>query len=326
MQEFVTQYGFLIVQMLLAALMGLSMYLPLMAGQLSLASAGFYAVGGYIAAILSTTTFAIERGAVFPIEVILLEMVIAGAVSGVLAVLIGLPSLRLRGIYLALATIAFVEIVRVTSLNLQITGGAIGIFGIPQPFNDKFSYILIVLPMLLVTMLFIYRLERSRIGRAFIALREDELAAASMGINPTTYKVLAFVLGAILAGMVGAISAHFLNTWNSRQGVFDASILHLAFVIIGGSRTLLGPVVGGLFLTGLPEFLRAIASGNTDMTTFLQVINAFFFEGRLIVSGLLIMLATIFFPYGLITPSLFKRKNRSRKLKHDELEKLKRGV
>ena len=98
------------------------------------------------------------------------------------------------------------------------------------------------LPLLLLSMFFVYRLERIRVGRAFIAIREDELAADAMGINPTHYKVLAFTLGAMLAGVVGAVSAHFLNTWNARQGTFDASISYLAFVLIGGSRTFLGPV------------------------------------------------------------------------------------
>ena len=130
MATFFTTYGFLIVSMLLGAMLGLSLYLPLMTGQLSLASPGFYALGGYIAAILSTTVFQ-TTGGLFPLPLLLLEMIIAGAVSGLLGILVGIPALRLRGIYLAIATIAFVEILRVLSLNLDITGGAVGIFGIP---------------------------------------------------------------------------------------------------------------------------------------------------------------------------------------------------
>ncbi len=303
MEDFIKQYGFLIIQMTFAAMLGLSMYLPLMAGQLSLASAGFYAIGGYIAAVMSTTVFAVPRGAPFPIEHLLMEMLVAGVVSAILAVIVGVPSLRLRGIYLALATIALVEIVRVVSLNLEITGGAIGIFGIPQPFNDKFSYGYIAFPMLLISAFFAYRLERSRIGRAFVSIREDELAAAAMGVNPTYYKVLSFVMGAVLAGVVGAVSAHFLNTWNSRQGTFDASVLYLAFVIIGGSRTFVGPIMGGLLLTALPEVLRALAN-TPDL--FAAPVAKFLSDGRWIVYGVLIVIGTIFFPQGLITPSLFK--------------------
>jgi branched-chain amino acid transport system permease protein len=287
MQEFISQYGFLIVFMVLQATLALSLYLPLTAGQLSLASPGFFALGGYIAAILSTGPWA-TNGA-FPIPLLLLEMLFAAVASGILAIIVGVPALRLRGIYLALATIAFVEILRVLSLNLTITGGAVGIFGIPQPFNSSIEYLWVALPLLIACAVFTERLMRSRIGRAFVAIREDELAADAMGVNPTYHKVLAFVLGAMIAGMVGAISAHFLNTWNARQGTFDASINILAFVLIGGSRTTLGPIVGGMLLTALPEILRPVG------------------DVRLIVNGILLTLGAVLLPQGLIAPRVQKR-------------------
>lgn len=302
-------YGFLFVSMLLGALLGLSVYLPLMAGQLSLASPGFYALGGYIAAILSTQALS-GTGSTFPLPYLLLEMLLAAVASGVLAVILGIPVLRLRGIYLAIATIAFVEILRVLALNLDITGGAVGIFGIPQPFQTQIGYLWIVLPLLGLTALFLYRLERIQTGRVLRAIREDELAADTMGINPTYYKVLSFTLGAVLAGIVGAVSAHFLNTWNARQGTFDASIVYLAFVLSGGSRTFVGPIVGGMVLTALPEVLRALAGlGGLPLwlAQFLQ-------DGRLIIYGLLIVLGSVFYPQGLITPELLQRLNwRSKK-------------
>ncbi|MFN8374066.1 MAG: branched-chain amino acid ABC transporter permease [Anaerolineae bacterium] len=311
MDNFINVYGFLMVSMTLQALLALSLYLPLMTGQLSLASAGFYALGGYIAAIMSTTVFPpTAQGEVFPLPYLLLEMVLAAAASGVLAILIGIPALRLRGIYLALATIAFVEVVRVVSLNLPITGQAIGIFGVPQPFQG-IGYLWVSLPLLIFSTWFIYRLERSRVGRAFAALREDELAAQAMGINPTFNKVLAFTLGAMLAGTVGAVSAHVINTWNARQGTFDVSVLVLAYVIIGGSRTYLGPVIGGLLLTALPEALRAVA--NTQGLP--EFATQFLVEGRLIIYGVLIAVSTLFFPQGVITPEVlqrFSRKGRQR--------------
>ncbi|PLZ30022.1 branched-chain amino acid ABC transporter permease, partial [Fischerella thermalis WC542] len=204
----------------------------------------------------------------------------------------------------AIATIAFVEVLRVLSLNLEITGGAVGIFGIPQPFQTPIEYLWIALPLLIISMVLIYRLERIRVGRALTAIREDELAASAMGINPTYYKVLAFTLGAILAGVVGAISAHFLNTWNARQGTFDASIIYLTFVLIGGSRTFLGAVVGGMLFTALPEVLRSIADTGGLPTWLAQFLR----DGRLIIFGLLIVLGTIFFPQGLVTPDIFKRR------------------
>lgn len=309
MSSFFAIYGFLIVSMVLGAILGLSLYLPLMAGQLSLASPGFYALGGYIAAILSTKVWVTSTADLFPIPLLLLEMLIAGLVSGVLGLIVGAPVLRLRGIYLAIATIAFVEILRVLSLNLEITGGAVGIFGIPQPFLTPIEYLWVAVPLLLISMVFTYRLECIRVGRAFTAIREDELAAAAMGIDLIYYKVLAFTLGAILAGVAGAVSAHFLNTWNARQGTFDASIIYLTFVLIGGSRTFAGPVLGGMIFTALPEVLRAIA-GISGLPIWLA---QFLRDGRLIIFGLLIVVGTIFFPQGLVTPDLFQRAKRRKR-------------
>lgn len=331
MNDFINTYGFLIISLVLQAILALSMYLPLMAGQLSLATPGFYAIGGYVAAILSVRTFlpasgttfpeplqsfvlwlgtvfpATPQGQAFPVSLLLVEMLIAGVLCGLLAIIVGLPALRLRGIYLALATIAFVEIVRVVSLNLPITGGSIGIFGIPQPYPTKFEFAWIAVPFLIIVALFVYRLERVRVGRALVSLREDELAAAAMGINPTYHKVLAFTLGAVIAGACGALSAHFINTWNARQGTFDASILILAYVIIGGSRTWLGPIVGAFLLTALPEVLR----GAADVQGIPTFLAQFLKDGRLIIFGLLIAFSTLFFPQGLITPNLFKRRGGS---------------
>lgn len=282
MDEFLNTSGFLLVTLVQQSLLALSLYFPLMSGQLSLASPGFYALGGYIAAVIGTAPACAPLrdtlgSAVFP-----LEWVAAAAASGVLALFIGIPSLRLRGIYLALATIAFVEIFRVLSLNLAITGGAIGIFDIPQLFESRWSYIWIFGPLLLLTIIFCHRLERSRIGRALRALREDELAAGAMGIDPTRYKVLAFVTGAVLAGIVGAMSAPFLNTWNARQGTFDASVAYLAYVLIGGSRSYWGPVLGAMILAALPEILRPLQ------------------DFRLIINGIVLVLASIYLPNGIM--------------------------
>ena len=310
MTDFFHNYSFLIVSMIFGAILGLSVYLPLMAGQLSLATPGFYALGGYISAILSTKVFKFT-GNLFPIPFLLLEMLLAALLSGLLGIAIGIPALRLRGIYFAIATIAFVEILRVLALNLEITGGAVGIFAIPQPFSAHIEYLSIALPLLIVSLLFLYRLERIRIGRALLAIREDELAASALGINSTYYKVLCFTLGAILAGLVGAASAHFLNTWNARQGTFDASIIYLAFVLIGGARNFLGPALGGMVLTALPEALRVIA-GISALPIWL---SQFLREGRLIIFGMLIVIGSIFYPHGIITPDLWKRLARLRRKK-----------
>lgn len=307
MTDFLNTYGFLIVSMLLGAILGLSVYLPLMAGQLSLASPGFYTLGGYIAAILSTQVFQFE-GSLFPLVYVGIELVFTTLVCGGVAIALGIPVLRLRGIYLAIATIAFVEILRILALNLDITGGAVGIFGIPQPFASQLGYLWLVIPLLVLSMAFLYRLEKVRAGRALRAIREDELASGAMGINPTYYKVISFTLGAILAGWVGVLSAHFLNTWNARQGTFDASIIFLSFVLIGGSRTFIGPVLGGIILTALPEVLRAIAGTSglpPELAHFLR-------DGRLIIFGFLIVVGSIFYPQGMITPELLRRWGRGK--------------
>ena len=305
MATFFATYDFLLVSMVLSAVLALTLYLPLMAGQLSVASPGFYALGGYIAAILSTKVFHPPPG-LYPVSLVLVEMVLAAVVSGILGLAVGLPALRLRGIFLALATIAFVQILGVVALNLEVTGGAIGIFGVPQPFSSQIQYMWVAIPLLVVSMLFVARLERTRTGRALVALREDELAAAAMGVNPTYHKVLAFTVSAVLAGAVGAVSAHFINTWNSRQGTFDTSVNLMAFVLVGGSRTFVGPVVGGLVLTALPEMLRGAADVGGLPHWFAQFLR----DGRLIIFGVLIAVGTVFFPQGLITPALFRRLRR----------------
>jgi branched-chain amino acid transport system permease protein len=276
----------LLVQMILGALLGLSVYLPMAAGQLSLATPAFYAVGGTLAALLSTQG---EPQASISLGAVLGEMALAAALTAALAVLVALPVLRLRGIYLAIATIALVEIVRVAILNLPFTGGATGIFGIPQPFQEPFGYIWLSGGLLAVCGWLFQRLEASRLGRSMAAVREDELASRCMGIHTTRVKLTAFVASAVLAGITGVIAAHYLNTWNARQGSFDVAITTLAFVILGGSRSWLGPVIGGLMLTALPELLRPVG------------------DLRLVLFGLVILLGPVFFPQGLITPALLER-------------------
>jgi branched-chain amino acid transport system permease protein len=275
----------LLEQMLLGALLGLSVYLPLRCGQLSLATPGFYAIGGTVAALLSTRVPAFAgTGATSPLPALLLEMVLAGVLAGLLAWAIGGTVLKLRGIYLAIATIALVEILRVITLNLPFTGGALGIFGIPQPFATAAGYAAFTLGLLALVCWLCSRLEQLRLGRAMAAIRDDELASACVGIDTAQVKLSAFVLSALLAGLTGALAAHFFNSWNAKLGSFDASITTLAFVVFGGSRTWLGPVIGGLVLTALPELLRPVG------------------DLRLIVFGLVILLGPVIFPQGLITP------------------------
>ena len=278
---FLDNYGFLIVAIIQQALLGMSLWYPLMAGQLSLASIGFYSLGGYIAAIMGTSPlFAAWRetlgAALYPVE-----WLIAMLASVLLGLVVGIPALRLRGIYLALATIAFVQVLNVVVLVLDVTGGAVGLFGIPQPFEKRIGYLWFFGPLLIVMLLFSWRLTRTVAGRSFMAIREDELAAQAMGISTTFEKVRAFVIGCGLAGVVGAMSAPFLNTWNARQSSFDASVACLAYVLIGGARSIWGPLLGAILLVALPEVLRPLK------------------DARLIMNGIVLVVACIYLPQGI---------------------------
>jgi branched-chain amino acid transport system permease protein len=278
---FLENYGFLIVAIVQQALLGMSLWYPLMAGQLSLASIGFYSLGGYIAAIMGTSpAFAAWREALGP-ALYPVEWLIALAASALLGLAVGIPALRLRGIYLALATIAFVQVLNVVVLVLDVTGGAVGLFGIPQPFESRLGYLWFFGPLLAVMLLFSARLTRTVAGRSFMAIREDELAAQAMGIPTTFEKVRAFVIGCGLAGVVGAMSAPFLNTWNARQSSFDASVACLAYVLIGGARSVWGPLLGAALLVALPEVLRPLK------------------DARLIMNGIVLVVACIYLPQGI---------------------------
>lgn len=278
---FLENYGFLIVAIVQQALLGMSLWYPLMAGQLSLASIGFYSLGGYIAAIMGTSpAFASWRETLGP-ALYPVEWLIALAASALLGLVVGIPALRLRGIYLALATIAFVQVLNVVVLVLDVTGGAVGLFGIPQPFESRLGYLWFFGPILAVMLIFSGRLTRTVAGRSFMAIREDELAAQAMGIPTTFEKVRAFVIGCGLAGVVGAMSAPFLNTWNARQSSFDASVACLAYVLIGGARSVWGPLLGAALLVALPEVLRPLK------------------DARLIMNGIVLVVACIYLPQGI---------------------------
>lgn len=288
MEDFISRYGFLFVTIIQQALLGLSLYFPLMAGQLSLASIGFYALGGYVAAIMGTHPALAPLRETLGFFIFPLEWLVAGLISIILGLGLGFPALRLRGIYLALATIAFVQVFGVLVLNMPIAGGAVGIFGIPQAFESRLAYIWFFGPLLVLTLLFLKRLEATGTGRLFFSIREDELAARAMGVNVTWRKVQAFVIGCALAGVVGAMSAPFLNTWNTRQGTFDAGVACLAYVLIGGARSKWGALLGAALLVSLPELLRPLK------------------DSRMILNGLVLVLACVYMPQGIV--GLFSRR------------------
>lgn len=233
------------------------------AGQFSLGHAGFMAVGAYGAAYLTVYYFGpyVEQFAAGSVQrlvwqnVLLLVALFAGAITSAIAgYVVGLPSLRLRGDYLAIVTLGFGEIIRVLILNINKIGAARGLTGIPTWSNFFWVYFFAGL-----TILISHRLVSSSVGRAFLAIREDQIAASSMGIDTTKYKVKAFIIGSALAGIAGGLFAHYSPAYlNPTMFTFIKSFEVVAMVVLGGLGSISGSIVAAIVLTFLPEGLRAV--------------------------------------------------------------------
>ena len=235
-------------------------------GQFSLGHAGFMAVGAYVAAIL-TTNFHV------PFPAALLAGAIAAALLGVL---IGLPTLRLRGDYLAIATLGLGEIIRVVLINIDYVGGAAGFKGIPH--HTDFTW---VFCLMLVTLFIIKNFVNSRHGRACLAIRENEIAAESMGVNTTRYKVLAFSIGAFFAGVAGVLFGHNMYILSPASFTFMQSFNILIMVVMGGLGSMTGSIAGAL------------------VVTFLSAALASFPNARMIIYALALILLMFYRPQGL---------------------------
>lgn len=283
-----------------ATAMGLNIVVGL-AGLLDLGYIAFFGVGSYVGALVSGSAFS-TIGVELPWYV---AIVLGAAVAGVFGVLIGAPTLRLRGDYLAIVTLGFGEIFRITMNNLDgdagpdLTNGPNGIPAIP-PLNifgwdfgedlDIFgftlgnfaNYYFLELILIAVVVLVFARTNASRIGRAWVAIREDEIAAAAMGINTTRLKLLAFALGATLAGAAGVVNAHLSASVTPDSFQFLQSVFLLAAIVLGGMGTVSGALLGSTLLIVLPEKLR------------------FFSDYRLLIFGIALVLLMRFRPEGLI--------------------------
>jgi branched-chain amino acid transport system permease protein len=225
-------------------LLALSIYLTLSCGLLTVANAAFMAIGAYSSALLTMHT-----GTPF-----LLALILGSSLSAVVAIVIGRPTLKLSGVYLAMATLAFGEVVRIFILNTEdFTGGALGLNGIPQ-LASWFS----VAVMVVGTLYVLLRLAGSRLGRIMAAIRQDEIATEVMGINVRAYKLFAFVMGAALAGLAGGLNAHFTFFISPSEYGFDRGVEILAMGVLGGTGSPWGAVLGGALITLLPEFLRGL--------------------------------------------------------------------
>jgi branched-chain amino acid transport system permease protein len=258
----------ILINMGLNMILALSLYLPLSTGQLSIGQAGFMAVGAYTAAGL--TTF--QDAPFYP------SILAGGITAALVAFLVGFPALRLKGLYLALMTFGFGEIVRVFFLNFEPLGGARGIVGIA--FETQLWQVYAVIAIVAV---FLYRLSRSRMGRAFEAIKEDELAAESMGVNPTWAKLCAFAAGGFVAGIGGGLYAHYIQFIQADAFGFDRAVDILMFAVLGGMDVFFGPLLGAAILTLLPEYLRVIQ------------------EWRIEFYGAIMILVMIFRPQGILS-------------------------
>lgn len=223
-------------------------------GQFSLGHAGFMAVGAYVSALLSLN-FQFFHGAFeflnFPIYAIG-----GGLCAAAAGFVVGMPSLRLRGDYLAIVTLGFGEIIRVVLLNLDVVGGARGLYGIPG--RTDFVACFHAFFWAGATVLLLWRLVHSSYGRAFLSVREDEIAAECMGINTTRTKVMAFVISSFFAGCAGSIFAHTTNSLNPASFQFVKSVDVVIMVVLGGMGSLTGSVIGAILVTVLPEALRPL--------------------------------------------------------------------
>ena len=268
--QFYAIYGSLISFIGINALLALSMNVTLSAGMLSLGNAAFAAVGGYTAGILSVH---------FKLPYV---VSLTGGVctAGLVGLVIGLPVLRLRGVFLAMATLAFGEVVRLAAVNLDITGGAEGLTGIPNVTKTWMIYL-----ALAGTAYFIAVLRHSRLGWGLVSMREDETAAGSLGIHITYYKVVAFVVGAMIAGLAGGMYAHLNYLITPRDYGFFIAVDLLIYNIVGGLGVWYGPILGAAMLTALPEVLRGVGVAAGPI--------------RMGINGLILLLVILFLPNGL---------------------------
>lgn len=242
-------------------------------GQLSLGHAAFMSVGAYASAILTA-----KLGQPFIVGI--LGAAFFAAIAGIV---IGIPTLRLKGDYLAIATLGFGEIIRILALNNDYIGGAIGLNDIPQYTNWTWLYFAMV-----VAILVIRNFINSDHGRACIAIREDEIAAESTGVNTTYYKVLAFVIGAVFAGVAGALYANYFYFIKPDSFGFMKSIDILVFVVFGGLGSSFGAAIGAIALSVISIFLQGIP------------------ELRMVIYALVLFLIMVFRPQGLVGKTQFK--------------------
>ncbi len=274
LDDFLWTYGNVVHSLGVNGLLALAMYVVLAVGQLSLGQAAFMGLGAY-SSVLMTLSLGWPFWLVLPLSIV---------APVAFALVIGLPTLRLSGVYLAIATIALGEVLRAVYLNVDLFGGALGLSGIPERADNTMIY-----GLLAAAILVLWLVGRSGIGRAMEAMREDETAAAVMGVNLLRYKMGALVASAALAGLAGCLNAHVSSFIGPGEYGFEPAVTILSFALLGGIGTPAAPVLGAFILTLLPELLR----GLSDL--------------RLVLNGVIIVVAVLFLPGGLMPFRLRRR-------------------
>ena len=236
-------------------------------GQLCLGHAGFMSIGAYISAVITQ-----KAGLPFIVSIF-----VGAIIACIFAALIGYPTLKLTGDYFAITTLAFCEIIRIVIMNIDAVGGARGFTGIPKETNFTLAFLFMV-----ITVIVIYNIIHSSQGRAMLSVRENEIAAESMGINAFKYKMMAFIIGAFFAGLAGGLYAHYMGYIQPASFDFNKSIDYLTFVVFGGMGSLSGSIIATIVLTFLPELLRGLG------------------EFRMLIYPLALIILMIFRPQGLL--------------------------
>lgn len=281
-------------------------------GILHLGYTAFYGIGAYAAALL-----AIHLQMSF-----WLILPLAGIITFIAGVLLGMPTLRLRGDYIAIVTLGFVEIVRLVLNNLDsITNGPKGLPGVDQPkilnpsisfgsfhfpLNDDIDYYFLILALVLLTIFIMHRLHNSRIGRAWVSIREDEIASELMGVNTTMMKIYAFGVGSFFAGVAGCIYVHWIGFITPELFTFWEAVLIVCMVVLGGMGNINGVILGTILIVGIPEVLRdvlqSISNNLADSPSasawqkWIENINL----GRMLLFGGIMVIMVIFRSQGII--------------------------
>jgi branched-chain amino acid transport system permease protein len=249
-------------------------------GQLTLGHAAYMAVGAYASTLL-TMKAGLSFWLAFPL---------AGMISSLIALLIGYPILRIKGVYFSIITFAFAEIIRLIIVHWpDVLGGYGGIPNIPPPqpifsirFTSRVPFYYLILAISLATYLFMVRIEKSRLGRIFSSIHESDTLAESIGINIMKYKMIAFCLGCFFAGLSGSFYAHYFNFTSPEFFTIWQSIYCLIFVIVGGVGSVLGPFLGSLFMTLVPEFLRVAKEYEPVVYAIILILIMFLLPGGLV--------------------------------------------